>query len=291
MIFGLAAALGWGSADYLGAVAGRRLGSLPTVVIGQVLSTAFMVVLVIATGQEVSRVSTFVWPLVLNGIFTAVAYAGHYRALELGPVAVVSPIGASYAVVGIALSMLIRGEQPGALALAGAGITVAGVALVSTDFRALRAGIRGHVPGLPWALVSAASFGIAAFLLGSAARELGWILGLAASRIAQVTCYVPFVVAKRAQFTRIPALPAAAVGVGLALAAGAADLLGVTTFSAGAEAGLLSIVLAASAVFPAIAVGLSIALLHERLVPNQWLGVSLVAAGLLILGVGANGAG
>src|SRR5438132_1433057 len=31
--------------------------------------------------------------VVLNGLFAAVAYQAHYRALSLGPVAVVSPIG------------------------------------------------------------------------------------------------------------------------------------------------------------------------------------------------------
>ncbi len=286
MIFGLAAALGWGLADYAGAIGGRRIGSLPAVVIGQLLSTAFMVVLVIVTGQDVSRVTSFLGLIALNGIFTALAYSTHYRALELGPVAVVSPIGASYAVVGIALAMLIGDEQPVAVALLGAGITVVGVALVSTDLRKLRAGIRGHAPGAPWAIVAAVSFGVAAFLLGTAAQELGWILGLAASRVAQVTCYVPLVLVRWRAFARVPSLPGAAAGVAIALFAGAADLLGVTTYSAGAEAGLLSIVLAASAVFPAIAVGLSIGFLHERLVANQWTGVGLVVAGLLLLGFG-----
>jgi uncharacterized membrane protein len=286
VIYGLAAALGWGLADFAGAVGGRRIGSLPAVVIGQVLSTSVMVVLVIATDQDVSRVSTFLGPLVLNGICTAIAYVTHYRALELGPVAVVSPIGASFAVVGIALAMLVRDERPGVVALLGAAVTVAGVALVSTDLRALRSGMRGHAPGAVWAIVSAIGFGVAAFILGTAAQELGWILGLAASRVAQVTAYVPLVIVRRDAFARVPALPAAATGVAIALAAGAADLLGVTTFSAGAEAGLLSIVLAASAVFPAVAVGLSIAFLHERLVPNQWAGAGLVVAGLLLLALG-----
>lgn len=286
MIFGLAAALGWGLADFAGAIGGRRIGSLPAVVIGQLLSTTFMVVLVFATGQDVSRVTSFLGLIAANGIFTALAYVTHYRALELGPVAVVSPIGASYAVVGIALAMVIRDEQPGAVALLGAVITVAGVALVSTDLRKLSEGIRGHAPGAPWAIVAAVSFGVAAFLLGTAAKELGWILGLAASRVAQVTCYLPLVAARRSAFTRVPSLPGAAAGVAIALCAGAADLLGVTTYSAGAERGLLSIVLAASAVFPAVAVGLSIGFLKERLVANQWVGAGLVVAGLLLLGLG-----
>ena len=38
MIFGLVAALGFGLADFEGALAGRRIGSLWTVIVGQALS-------------------------------------------------------------------------------------------------------------------------------------------------------------------------------------------------------------------------------------------------------------
>lgn len=289
MIFGLAAALGWGLADYSGAVAGRRIGSTPAVVIGQILSAAFMTVLVVVTGKDLGRVPPLLWLIAGNGVVTATAYATHYRALQLGPVAVVSPIGATYAIPAIAMAIAFRGERPTSLALIGAALTVAGVVLVSADLRKLRAGIRGHAPGAPWAIVSALGFGVAAFLLGVAAQELGWILGLWASRVAQVLCYVPLVIVQRDAFRRLEHLPGVGIGVAFALAAGAADVLGVTTYSAGSEAGFISIVVAASAIFPAIAVGLSIGFLRERLVPNQWVGVVLVLLGLSMLGLGSNG--
>ncbi len=75
------------------------------------------------------------------------------------------------------------------------------------------------------------------------------------------------------------------MGLVIALASGAADLLGVVTYSIGASQGLLSIVLIASAVFPLIAVALSIAFLHERPVANQYVGIALVVTGLLVLGL------
>ena len=42
--------------------------------------------------------------------------------------------------------------------------------------------------------------------------------------------------------------------------------------SVGSERGFVSITLAASAVFPLVAVVLSMLILHERLVPNQYVG-------------------
>jgi drug/metabolite transporter (DMT)-like permease len=285
VIFGLIAAVGWGSADYLGALAGRRMGSIATVVVGQVLSAAFITVVLLATGSSIGRLRGIVWLVLLNGICTAVAYATHYHALELGPVAVVSPISAAFAVPAIVLAVIVLHERPTPVEIAGIAVTLVGVMLVSTDLRALRAGIRGHPAGLPWAIVSAFGFGLAAFLLGYVSLRAGWIVGLWGSRMAQVACYVPLVLARPKDMGRLRT--AGRTAITLALAAGAADIVGVTAYSYGAEQGFLTLVLAASAVFPLIAVVLSYRYLHERLVPNQYGGIALVVAGLLLLALGS----
>lgn len=282
MIFGLFAALGWGLADFFGALAGRRIGSVSAVVAGQVLSAVFMTVVLVATGVSIEPLRSDVWLVVLNGAFAAFAYTTHYKALELGPVAVVSPIGAGYAVVGVALAMIVLGERPSVLALAGAGIAVVGVALVSTDLKKLRHGIKNHVPGLPWAIAAAICFGVAGFLLGWISDRAGWIVGLWGSRVAQVAFFLPLFVVFRTQLSRVRL----GFGLWIALLAGAADILGVVTFSAGSERGLNSIVLAASAVFPLIAITLSVIVFKERMVTNQVVGIVLVVGGLLLLGLG-----
>ncbi|HWL90024.1 MAG TPA: EamA family transporter [Actinomycetota bacterium] len=282
MIFGLAAALGWGLADFFGAVSGRRIGSIGAVMSGQLLSAVFMTVVLVATGTTLAPLAPDMWLVVLNGAAAAFAYVTHYKALELGPVAVVSPIGAGYAVVGVALAILILGERPTGLALIGAGIAVVGVALVSTDLKKLREGIRNHLPGLPWAVAAAIGFGVAGFLLGWISDRAGWIAGLWGSRVAQIAFFVPLVIVFPAELSRLRP----GFGLWVALLAGAADILGVVTFSAGSERGLNSIVLAASAVFPLIAVTLSVIVFKETLVANQLAGIVLVVGGLLLLGLG-----
>ena len=282
MIFGLAAALGWGLADFFGALSGRRIGSIGAVMSGQVLSAVFMTVVLVATGTSLAPLGPDIWLIVVNGAAAAFAYITHYKALELGPVAVVSPIGAGYALVGVALAILILGERPSGLALIGAGIAVVGVALVSTDLRKLRDGIKNHLPGLPWSVAAAIGFGVAGFLLGWIADRAGWVAGLWASRVAQVVFYLPLVFVFRSELSRLRP----GFGLWIALLAGAADILGVVTFSVGSGRGLNSIVLAASAVFPLIAVALSVIVFKERLVANQIVGVVLVVSGLLLLGLG-----
>ena len=282
MIFGLTAALGWGLADFFGALAGRRIGSIGAVMSGQLLSAVFMTVVLVATGTSLMPLGTDVWLVVLNGAAAAFAYLTHYKALELGPVAVVSPIGAGYAVVGVVLAIVILGERPSGVALIGAGIAVAGVALVSTDLRKLRDGIKNDLPGLPWAAAAAVGFGVAGFLLGWIADRAGWVAGLWGSRVAQIVFFLPLVFVFRTELSRLRP----GFGLWIALLAGAADILGVVAFSIGSERGLNAIVLASSAVFPLIAVALSLIVFKERLVANQIVGIVLVVGGLLLLGLG-----
>lgn len=282
MIFGLFAALGWGLADFFGALAGRRIGSIGAVLAGQLLSALFMTAVLFATGESLEPLGADIWLLVLNGAVGAFAYATHYKALELGPVAVVSPIGAGYAIVGVGLAIVILGERPSALALTGAGIAVIGVALVSTDLKKFREGIKNHVPGLRWSVVAAIGFGVAGFLLGWISQRAGWIPGLWGSRVAQVVFFLPLALAFRRELA--PLRPG--LGLWIALIAGAADILGVVTYSIGATRGFISIVLAASAVFPLIAVTLSIVVFKERVVANQVAGIAMVVGGLLLLGLG-----
>ncbi len=282
MIFGLFAALGWGLADFFGALSGRRIGAISAVMAGQLLSALFMTAVLFATGESIQPLGADIWLVVLNGAVAALAYTTHYKALELGPVAVVSPIGAGYALVGVVLAMLILGERPTGLALIGAAVAVVGVALVSTDLKKLRQGIENRLPGLPWAVVAAISFGVAGFLLGWISDRAGWIPGLWGSRVSQVVFYLPLFVVFRRELSRVRL----GFGLWIALLAGAGDILGVVMFSVGSERGLNSIVLAASAVFPLIAVTLSVIVFKERLVANQLVGVVLVVGGLLLLGLG-----
>jgi uncharacterized membrane protein len=282
VIFGLIAALGWGLADFFGALAGRRIGSIGAVLAGQLLSALFMTAILVATGKSLEPLGADIWLLVLNGAVGAFAYATHYKALELGPVAVVSPIGAGYAIVGVGLAIVILGERPSALALTGAGIAVIGVALVSTDLKKFREGLKNHVPGLRWSVAAAIGFGVAGFLLGWISQRAGWIPGLWGSRVAQMVFFMPLALTFRREL--VPLRPG--LGLWIALIAGAADILGVVMYSVGATRGYISIVLAASAVFPLIAITLSIAVFKERIVANQIVGIVLVVSGLLLLGLG-----
>ncbi|GIV00684.1 MAG: membrane protein [Actinomycetota bacterium] len=283
MIYGLAAALGWGLADFGGAVVARRLGSVWTVLLSQLCTAGVMTVLLLEGGHRIGVLGPVLGWVVLNGLVGAAAYALHYRALQLGPVAVVSPIGAAYALVGLVLAVVLLGERPSGPAIAGAIVTVVGVMLASADLRRVLEGRHERAPGLLFALASAFLFGVAGFILAWLSKEVGWVVGLWSSRVGQVVALaaVGFALGRGSA----PG-PVRATAVAGALAVGLADLLGVVTYAIGAERGFVSVVVVASCVFPLIAVALSVLLLGERPVANQYVGVALVASGLVLLGVG-----
>jgi uncharacterized membrane protein len=287
VIYGLLAAIGWGTTDFLAAVSGRRLGSLPALAVSQLVGIVLATALFLVNGKGVASLHGLVWFLIANGLIAMVAYSLHYRALELGPVAVVSPVGAGYAVVGFALAvLLLPNEHPGAMAVLGGIVTICGVFLVSANLPALRAGLHERPPGLWWAVGSAVGFGVAGFILGVIAKDSNdWIATLFTTRVVLVLAYIPLLVARRRTFHKVAG--ATAIAYAAAAAAGAFDLMGVASYSAGATRGFLSVVLAASAVFPAIAVALSVVFLKERLVVNQYVGIAVVIGGLLLLALGA----
>jgi drug/metabolite transporter (DMT)-like permease len=286
VIFGLGAALGWGLADLFAALAARRVGAWATVVLAQVVSAFAIGMLILIEHPDLSGLGAVVPWLVPNSALAAAAYLTLYRALELGPVAVVSPVLASYAVIPVLLAVILLGEALSAVHTIGVAITIAGAVLTSTDVRALRAGTHRMPPGLPWAAVSAVLFGVATYTLGWASGRAGWLpsLWVARTTAAGLFAIVAVIVGVRRgrAFERTIARPTLLVILGLGLV----DVAGTMSYARGAEVALVSIVTAVSATYPLIPVFGGVRFLGERPVLTQYAGVALVIGGLALLGLG-----
>jgi drug/metabolite transporter (DMT)-like permease len=288
VIFGLGAAFGWGLADLLAAFSGRRIGSWATVVIAQLCSAAAITIVLVIAHPDLGELGRVAWWLAPNSVIAAGAYLSLYRALELGPVAVVSPVLASYAVIPVLLAVALLGESLRGPQLAGVIVTIVGAVLTSTDARALRAGTHKMPAGLPWGIASAFLFGIATYVLGWASQRAGWLPALWLARVTAATIFgVAALVVVLVKGRGAPAAGRSAIGanaIALAMMLGLVDLGGTISYSRGAEIGLVSIVTAVSATYPLIPVFGSVALFGERPAPNQYAGVAMVIAGLMLLG-------
>ena len=281
MIFGLAAALGWGVADLGAALSTRRVGAFRTVVVTQLSGLAAIGLLVLAVRPAWTGSAIEMWYLVANGAIVAAAYAIHYRALELGPVALVSPLTAGYALVPIVLAVGILDEPLSPALLAGATLTILGVVLITLDPRRLGAVGAASRAGVPYAVVSMLLFGLATFILGRASQQVGWLPAVGLGRLFTVAALVPVALLRfRGGGERTSGVVWAVVAL-----VGVIDMTGIVAFGRGAEVVSISVVSAVAATFPLIPFAGGIAVLGERPARSQGLGVVLVVAGLISLGL------
>ena len=279
MIFGLGAAVAWGFGDLGAAIVGRRIGSVATTIGGQLSATAALYVIFLVSGTPFDVPAEELWLLIGNGVLVAWAYLLLYRGLELGPVALVSPIVSANSVVAILLAVVLLDEVLTGLALAGACLTVLGVMLTTTDLRRLRrATLLDAGPGIRLALASMAVFGVAAFLLGRSAQEVGFLPTLIGTRSSSAVVLLLLAWRRRRDLRLAGGRLVEAAGVGLL------DLIGTALFARGSEVGLVSVTSAVAATFTLIPAGGGIVLFRERPVPNQFVGIALVILGLVLLG-------
>jgi drug/metabolite transporter (DMT)-like permease len=278
LLFGLGSALCWGLADVVATVTSRRAGVLRSQLAMQAIgAVALTPVLLVAprTGRlDLLQILMFAG----LGLLVSVAFLAFFRALQDGPIAIVSPIVSAYAVVVLLLAVLFLGERPSPGQLTGIGVTIAGVVLTSADLRELRAPRMGR--GVVLALVALVGFGITLFAIGRAVRELSWFLP---SYLIRVFAIPPLVMLSAARRTWPWQVRGGGVLGMLALLA-LLDTTGTLSYGLGTSRGLTSVVATAASAYALVPIAFGVLVFRERFSPNQAVGIGLVLAGLVTLG-------
>jgi drug/metabolite transporter (DMT)-like permease len=143
MIYGLIAAAGWGVSSVAAAQAARRMGTLAALLISQATGTvALLAVLAVMRPHLLSLPSATMWGLAGAGFFSLVGWLTYYRALEHGPVGIVSGAAATYGGVTALLALLVLGEPLGRYVGLGDALAVAGVAAAAMQAPGIRKRVR-----------------------------------------------------------------------------------------------------------------------------------------------------
>ncbi len=282
VIFGLAAALIWGVSDLTMAVLSKKLGVFGTAVGANLVGAVFSTAMYFALGQDMGRVSPGQWAALAGlSVLASGIILSFYRGMQLGPVAIVSPLSSTYAVLVVLMAVAFLGERLNAGQVAGATASIGGVVLASVDFGRLRRGTPLAGPGVVYGLAATLGFGIWQYAMGVMSRELGWFLPIYVSRLFTLVVLGPIAASARQwPWQRLNS----ALGVGVA-AVGTLDTLGLLAFARGTEVGLISIVTAASTTYPVVPILGGLLVFRERLARSQGIGLVLVLAGLLLLGL------
>jgi drug/metabolite transporter (DMT)-like permease len=277
-MLGVALALGssvvWGSADFLGGIYTRRLSLAGVVVVSQAAGLLALVAIVATTGGPAGlNGQAFAIGLAAGG-FGAVGIAAFYAALAAGTMSIVSPVSACGAVIPMALALL-GGERPGATALAGAVIALAGAVMASIhEYSGGRPGGRSSIL---LAVLAAGGIGGYLFCIGHAARGGHTLEALLGGRTGSLSLLIlaSLVSSRSMRVPRSALLAVAAIGL--------LDTSANALFAAATQHGYLSIVSVLGSVYPIITVLLAQIVLRERLTAVQAAGVVTALVGVAIV--------
>ncbi|MEU6864004.1 EamA family transporter [Streptomyces sp. NPDC046876] len=285
-LFALATAVLWGLADFGGGLLTRRLPALTVVVVSQILAVVALGSVVLATGAW-REAGPQLWFAVAAGLVGPVAMLSFYKALALGPMGVVSPLGSVGVVVPVGVGLAL-GEQPGPGQYTGIAIAVVGIVLAGGP--ELR-GAPVQRQAVVLTLTAAFGFGAVMALISHASTTVtGLFLALFVQRVTNVTAGGAVLWARTRRGT--PALPA---GTGPrmlwrllpALAfVGLADVAANGTYSVAAQSGPVTVAAVLSSLYPVITAFAAFAVLKERLRPVQAAGAGLALAGTVLLAAG-----
>lgn len=292
VILGIGVAGGLGLADFFGGMSGRRTGPVRTVAGVQVVGVVIMGIYLLATRQSVGGTREILLALLAGGALT-LGVGFMYTGFTWGRMAVVAPVTASLIAVLTFVVGLVRGERPSSLALAGVGLAILAVVLISRPPRVAdaaaaptgatrRFGLGGEL-GLSLAAgASLATFQTTIGEIGDAAgvapllvvRAAAVALSLAALAVFWRRTGGPRLAAPR-RSTLVPVL-----------ASGFLLLLAHALLLEALSLGLLSIVGPITALSPAFTVIPAWLFLHEHISRTQVVGMALATAGLVLVALG-----
>lgn len=281
--FALATSLLWGLADFGGGLLTRRMSALTVVVVSQSIAAVVLGTIVVMTGGW-SETGPRLWFAFAAGLVGPVALLSFYKALALGPMGVVSPLGSLGVAVPISVGLFL-GERPGLLQFAGIAVAVVGVVLAGGP--ELR-GAPVQRKAILLTLLAAFGFGTVFALIAEASTTLtGLFLALFVQRVTNVAVGgAALYVSVRRGGSALPAggfpwqtLPALAF-VGLA------DVAANGTYAIAAQHGPVTVAAVLASLYPVVTALAARGFLSERLRAIQAAGAGLALVGTLLLATG-----
>jgi drug/metabolite transporter (DMT)-like permease len=286
ILLGLLTALSWGGSDFLARFATHRIGTLRTMLYMQFVGFLLLTFSLPWLGgwghlADGSGWKPWAWGA-LAGLINCFSSLTLYRSFEIGKMAVVAPLSASYPVLTVLLSLL-SGEHLRMPRLAGIACTLLGVVLVAGGEKIPDAndaeGMRRSGKGIGWALCSAIGFGFLFWLLGvrivptTGATQTVWLIRLTSSVVAAV-----LILAWRQPI----APPRGRVSVWI-LGMGLTDTGAFVMNNFGMKIEQVAVVSVLASLYGAVTVALAAIVLREHVSCRQWLGIVAIFAGIFII--------
>ena len=258
----------------------RRTGVLRTSLGMQTIGLALYALALVAFGQWPALSWTQLPYALALALLGTSSLALLYRAFALGPIAVVSPVVASYAALTVILVVIFMGERLTVGQGVAIAVTFVGVVIASTDVRQLRQTLGRPSEGVRLGLIATVGFALWGLVFSMGTRATEPLALIVVLRVCSIALLAALVLARRVSIVPLASLPA----LGLVTLVGIFDTGANVLMGLGIDRGFASFVLTGTGAYPIIPAMLAILVLRERLAPNQYAGVAVLIGGLVALG-------
>jgi drug/metabolite transporter (DMT)-like permease len=285
ILLGLLTALTWGSSDFLARFATHRMGTLRTMLYMQFTGFLLLTIALPWLGgwghlADGSGWQPWAWGA-LAGCVNAVSTLSLYRSFEIGKMAVVAPLSASYPVLSVSLSLL-SGERLSAARAIGIACTMLGVLFVAggerppdeNDAEAMRRSGKG----IGWALSSAVGFGVLFWLLGThviprvGAPQTVWMIRLTCTAVVTVIILLAHQPIGLPRNTRW-----------MSLGMGAGDTSAFVLSNRAMQIEQVAVISVLGSLYGAVTVALAAIVLREHVSRWQWAGIAAIFSGIYLM--------
>jgi len=269
-IFALSAAVAWGSGDFTGGLAARRVGPFHTVLITYTVGLFALMIVALARGEVLPPSADLLWGA-LAGLSGMVGLVFLFRGFASGRMGIVAPVSAVLApAIPVIFTALTEG-LPSELQLLGFGL-----ALVSIWMLSRPEPLGGRPAGLGMALL--AGLGIGGFFTAiGQVGESAVFWPLVAGRLAACALMAVFALS-----TRRPIIPPLAP-LGLLTLAGVLDVSGNLLFLLAIQSGRLDIAAVLGSLYPPVTAILAWLITREYLARLQVIGLAVAVLAIVLI--------
>ncbi|HEX6306323.1 MAG TPA: EamA family transporter [Anaerolineales bacterium] len=269
-IFALSAATAWGSGDFTGGLAARRVGAFHTVLISYSIGLLALVIAAVARLEQLPPRADLTWGA-LAGLAGMLGLGSLMRGFATGRMGIVAPVSAVLATaIPVVFAALTEG-LPRDLQLVGFGLALVSIWLLSRPEP-----LGGRPAGLGAALLAGLGFGAFFMALGQiGASALFW--PLVAGRLAACALMVAFALS-----TRRPVIPPV-IPLGLLALAGMLDVGGNLFFLLAVQGGRLDVAAVLGSLYPAVTAMLAWLVARERMAGFQVTGVAGAVLAIVLI--------